>query len=163
VSNRQLYPGNQGEHYLDDPGEGFADTYAHLHYPAVAWQFNPLMRPTPGSFDALRRDVVDPWRIPVRRTSTGSLGSRRRVAQLPVVATLDGQLATRLQSPRGAKFDLELRSHGRLLQRVGGGATSKRANVLICRGPSSATGAATVRAVRRSGSGPFTLTVDYPG
>jgi hypothetical protein len=163
VSSRQLYPGNQGEHYLEDPGEGFADTYAHLHYPAVVWQFSPLMRPDAGAFEALRRDVVDPWRIPVRRTSTGALSAGRRAAQMPVVATLDGQLAARLQSPRGAKFDLELRNHGRLLQRVGGSASSKRANVLICRGLSSAIGSATVRAVRRSGSGPFTLTVDYPG
>jgi hypothetical protein len=163
VTSHQLYPGNQGEHYLEDPGEGFADTYAHLHYPAVVWQFSLLMRPDAGSFEAIRRDVLDPWRVPLRRTATGSLNAGRRVAQLPVVSMLDGQLATRLRSPRGSKFDLELRSHGRLLQRIGGGSTSKRANVLICRNLGAVTASATVRAVRRAGSGPFALTVDYPG
>jgi hypothetical protein len=163
VDRRFLYPGNQGAHYLDDPGEGFADTYAHLHYPDVTWQFNPLMRPNLGSFAAIRRDVLNPWRVPLRRTVSGRLGAGRRVVQLPLVATLDGQLATRLRSSGGGRFDLELRSHGRVIKRVGGGASTKRANALICRNVGAATASATVRAVRRSGSGPFTLTVDYPG
>ncbi len=163
VDRHFLYPGDQGAHYLDDPGEGFADTYAHLQYPDAVWQFNPLMRPDAGSFAAIRRDVLDPWRVPLRRTLSGQLSAGRRVAQMPLVTTLDGQLATRLRASRGARFDLELRSHGRLIKRVGGGAATKRANALICRNGGSATASATVRAVRRAGSGPLTLTVDYPG
>jgi hypothetical protein len=163
VDRGALYPGNQGAHYLDDPGEGFADSYAHLHYPDVLWQFNPIMRPDAGAFAAIRRDVLDPWRVPRRRTLTGRLGGGRRVASLSLTGTLDGQLATRLRSSRGARFDLELRSHGRLLKRVSGGAGTKHADALVCRNLTARTASATVRAVRRAGSGPFTLTVDYPG
>ena len=46
---RVLWPGDQGRHYFADPGEGFADGYAHLHYPDVPWQYNPLMRPDAAS------------------------------------------------------------------------------------------------------------------
>ena len=163
VSQGLLFPGDQGAHYLDDPGEGFADSYAHLHYPQVIWQFNPLMRPDAGAFAAIRRDVLNPWRVPSRRTLRGRLGSGRRTAALALVTTLDGQLAVRLRTSPGARFDLELRNRGRLLRRVGGGAASKQASAVFCRQPTAATANATVRVVRRSGAGPFTLTADYPG
>jgi hypothetical protein len=163
VTSRLLYPGNQDAHYLDDPGEGFADTYAHLHYPLVLWQFSDLLRPDDGAFAAIRRDVLDPWRVPVRRRLRARLGPARRTAQTRVRATLDGQLAVRLQSPRGARYDLELRNHGRLLRRVGGRARSKRATATICRDATASTASADLRVVRRAGSGRFTLTYDYPG
>ena len=69
----------------------------------------------------------------------------------------------RLRSSRCARFDLELRNHSRLLRRVGGAAASKQASAVFCRKPTAATAGATVRVVRRSGAGPFTLTADYPG
>src|SRR3954447_22840376 len=67
----RFYPGNQASHYLDDPGEGFADAYAHLPengFSNVRWQFNSRLRPDSGAFAAIRRDVLDPWR-----------GSKRKV------------------------------------------------------------------------------------
>ena len=33
VRRRPPVPGQPGRHYLSDPGEGFADGYAHVHYP----------------------------------------------------------------------------------------------------------------------------------
>jgi hypothetical protein len=60
VKAGDLFPGNQGAHYFDDPGEGFADGYAHLHYPKVRWQYNDLMRPDRSVFAAIRRDVLHP-------------------------------------------------------------------------------------------------------
>ena len=163
VDNHLFYPGNQDEHYLDDPGEGFADAYAHLHYPQVVWQFNPLLAPDAGAFAAIRRDVLDPWRVPRRRQVRRWLGASRRSAQTRVVAILDGELAVRLLSPRGARYDLELRNHGRLVRRVGGRARTKRTTAIICRDSTAATATADLRVVRRAGSGRFTLTFDYPG
>jgi hypothetical protein len=46
VRHHLLFPGNQGAHYWDDPGEGFADGYAHMHYPDAPWFYNQLMRPS---------------------------------------------------------------------------------------------------------------------
>lgn len=162
VERHLFFPGNQGEHYLDDPGEGWADSYAHLHYPLVLWQFNQLFRPDAGAFSVIRRDVIDPWRVPVRRTLRGRLGPARS-QQARVVSTLDGELSARLRSPRGTRFDLELRNHGRLIRRVGGGAGDKRITATVCRDPHAATATADLRVVRRTGSGRFLLTVDYPG
>jgi hypothetical protein len=163
VDQGLLFPGDQGAHYLDDPGEGFADSYAHLHYPDVLWQFDDLMRPDAGAFAAIRRDVLSPWRVPSRRTLRGRLGSGRRTAALALVTRLDGQLTVRLRSSGGTRFDLELRNHGRLIRRIDGGAATKQASAIFCRNPTATAASATVRVVRRSGAGPFTLTADYPG
>ncbi len=64
VQRHVLFPGNQGAHYWDDPGEGFADSYAHLHYPQAPWSYNDLMRPTRRTLAALQRDVLHPWSGP---------------------------------------------------------------------------------------------------
>ena len=77
VKSRRLFPGNQGAHYLDDPGEGFADGYAHLHYPRVPWQYNDLMRPGRSAFAAIRRDVLRPWTGNRTRLFRGRLGPGR--------------------------------------------------------------------------------------
>jgi hypothetical protein len=77
VKGGDLFPGNQGAHYFDDPGEGFADGYAHLHYPKVRWQYNDLMRPDRSVFAAIRRDVLHPSAGNGSRTFRG-LGARRR-------------------------------------------------------------------------------------
>ena len=70
----RYFPGNQGTHYLDDPGEAFADSYAHLPengFSNVPWQFNERLRPDAGAFAALRRDVLDPWRGSTRKVVSG--------------------------------------------------------------------------------------------
>ena len=87
----RYFPGNQGSHYLDDPGEGWADSYAHLHYPSVPFQFNRGFAPDAGAFAAIRRDVLTPWNGPtartVRRTLSGKLlqvpGKRILMGTLP--------------------------------------------------------------------------------
>lgn len=76
VKGGDLFPGNQGAHYFDDPGEGFADGYAHLHYPKARWQYNDLMRPNRSVFAAIRRDVLHPSAGNGSRTFR-ALGTRR--------------------------------------------------------------------------------------
>ena len=82
VHEGELFPGNQEGHYLDDPGEGFADSYAHISHPSVPWQFNALMRPSDAGFSAIRRDVLRPWAGPRKRTYHGRLGPTGRFALL---------------------------------------------------------------------------------
>jgi hypothetical protein len=58
-----LYPGNEGLHYFRDPGEAFAESYAHLRFPEakVAWHWVPRLEPDAGAFQAIREDVLHPW------------------------------------------------------------------------------------------------------
>lgn len=158
VDSGDLFPGNQGEHYFDDPGEGFADGYAHLHYPEVPWQYNQLMRPGRAAFAAIRRDVLSPWagnRTRTFRGRPGPGGMRRFKIRL----TLDGDVRLRLAAPRGAAYSVEAEADsfaaGRVL-RSGGGY-----GIEWCRRAPVERVTVTVR--RRSGSGPFALRVSWPG
>lgn len=58
-----LFPGNEGVHYFRDPGEAFAESYAHLRFPEseVPWRWVRSLEPDAGAFRAIREDVLDPW------------------------------------------------------------------------------------------------------
>jgi hypothetical protein len=58
-----LFPGNEGLHYFRDPGEAFAESYAHMRFPEaeVAWRWVRSLKPDAGAFQAIREDVLDPW------------------------------------------------------------------------------------------------------
>jgi hypothetical protein len=154
-----LFPGNQGAHYLDDPGEGFADGYAHLHYPDVPWQYNQLMRPRPALFAAIRRDALQPWTSPRRRTFSGRVGPRQTKRTFHIKVALDGDLKLRLAAPPGAVYDVEAET--------GGFAAGRRMRdgrgfgVEWCRRRAVERVKLTVR--RRTGAGPFALRVTWPG
>jgi hypothetical protein len=112
VKRGRLFPGNQGAHYFDDPGEGFADGYAHLHYPDVPWRYNELMRPGHSAFAAIRRDVLSPWVRNRTRTFRGRLGPRRGGRTFRLRLTLDGEVALRLTAPRGGSYSVEAETGG---------------------------------------------------
>ena len=154
-----LFPGNQGVHYRDDPGEGFADGYAHLHYPDVPWFFNELMRPGPLEFEAIRRDVLDPWTGPRSRTVRGRLGPANRKRTFRIRLSLDGSVTFRLAAPRGASYSVEAVAGGFAAGRVlrPGGSFG----VEWCRRRADERVTVTVRRVK--GSGPFALSVRWPG
>jgi hypothetical protein len=159
VRRGQLFPGNQGAHYWDDPGEGFADGYAHLHYPQTQWNYNPMMRPTPAALAAIRRDVLQPWTGPRVRTFHGRLGPHRRSRTFHIRMTLDGDLAATLSTASRGTFSVEAETPGfatgRRL-RDGGGLGAE-----WCRQRKVDNVAVTVR--RRTGRGPFSLRVSWPG
>src|SRR5207248_3248460 len=96
VYRRQLFANANSRHYLEDAGEGWADGYAHLHYPNVVWQFSPLLRPDEGTFAAIRRDVLQPWTGPLSRTFRGSLRGGRRATSTLLRLSLDGTLSLQL-------------------------------------------------------------------
>jgi hypothetical protein len=58
-----FFPGDEGSHYYEDPGEAFAETFAFNRYPeaAVEWAWAPALRPTAASLRALREDTLRPW------------------------------------------------------------------------------------------------------
>jgi hypothetical protein len=156
VEAGRLFPGNQGRHYLRDPGEGFADGYAHLHYPGVPWQYDRSLRPDASAFAAIRRDVLQPWTGPRSRTFRGRLGpGRGAVRRFHVRLRLDGAVRVRLAAPARMRAEVSLEGSGRS---VSGG---RRLGVEWCRTRRAELVTVTVR--RRTGAGPFALRASWPG
>jgi hypothetical protein len=155
VKRHQLFPGNQGRHYFDDPGEGFADGYAHMHYPQESWRYNPLMRPDERVFDAIRQDISTPWTGPRTRVLHG-----RRAGTLRLRLTLDGEVGLRLAAPRGSRYELRLSAPGWRARHVlrGGG----RIGAEVCRASGGDAQTLSIDVRRISGSGPFALTARHP-
>jgi hypothetical protein len=58
-----LFPGNEGLHYFRDPGEAFAESFAHLRFPEseVPWRWVRSLKPDGKSLQAIREDTLDPW------------------------------------------------------------------------------------------------------
>jgi hypothetical protein len=54
----RLYPGDEGSHYFEDPGEAFA----HDRFPQdpVRWCYSAGLRPTAAAFQAIREDTLRP-------------------------------------------------------------------------------------------------------
>ena len=154
-----LFPGNQGAHYWDDPGEGFADSYAHMHYPQAPWDYNRLMRPTARTLAALREDVLHPWDEPRSRTFHGQLGLRHVRRTFHIRLSLDGDVDLKLKAPRGTVYQVETETPGFAAgQRLRGGGEF---GVEWCR--QRRVDAVDVTVVRRSGHGRFALNVSWPG
>jgi hypothetical protein len=159
VARGRLFPGNQGRHYRDDPGEGFADGYAHLHYPNLPWRYNDLMRPGRAGLAAIRRDVLRPWTANRTRTFRGRLGPGREVRRFSIRVSLDGDLALRLRAPAGAGYSVEAQTRGFAAGR--GLRSGDGFGVEWCRRRPVEHVTLSVR--RERGAGPFALSVEWPG
>ena len=85
----RLAPGDEGQYYLLNPGENWAETYARLVYPNEPWRFTSLLKPDAGALAAARRDVLEPWTASVTKTFTGSFGGGD-VRRFSFPLTLDG-------------------------------------------------------------------------
>lgn len=159
----RLFPGNEGQRYLANPGEAFADAYAHLKYPDAYWQFTSLLRPDRAGRAALLADVLYPWTGPVARTFRGRFtpGSpRTRVFR--IVLRLDGSLRVALHGPRGANFDVGLSSLGRRRgHTTGPTARDVYAQRYACRELRSESVDITI--ARHRGLGAFSVTATYAG
>ncbi len=114
------FPGNEGAHYWENPGEAFAQSFSQLVDPSEEWNYSPLFRPDPTALRKLREDVVEPvepkrttWVEGVER-GTDSEGlaaavpaSSRSFAEA-IAAPYDGRVRARLRSPDGGRYRLSL-------------------------------------------------------
>jgi hypothetical protein len=184
----RLFPGDEGTHYWENPGEGFAETNAHLNYPdvSVPWGYDPLLHPVQASMAKLQADITDPWTGPTSVTWNGSLWPQRdNPAQRRFATPLDGQVEIDLSGPAGANYDLyvlgdklplprhlreryrrahrhhhrlhRLRPRRRIVSRAVTGGSNEQIGLNLC-GQS----AIHVEVRRRSGSGPFSVSVTRP-
>jgi hypothetical protein len=155
-----LFPGDEGAHYFDNPGEAFAEAFAFNRFPnLVGWQWTSALRPSRRSFAAIRQDALHPWKHRTRLTEAGSLGANGAQRAVEHLATpLDGIISLRLKAPAGADFDLTLSDRGgRVLRSAGGPGSRKVINYPLC-------GQARVKAsvTRAGGGGRFRLIVNRP-
>jgi hypothetical protein len=174
----QLFPGDEDSHYWENPGEGFAESNAHLNFPAVSvpWGFSSLLQPTQGSLAKLKADIISPWTEPSTVVWNGSMWpSRRNPAEHRFSTPLDGQVEIRLDGPAGSNYDLFLlgpklraakhfrkhhrrfRVRRRVIHRAVSVSSSEQIDMNLC-GQSSIR----VEVRRRSGAGPFTVSVTRP-
>jgi hypothetical protein len=159
VAEWRYFPGDQGENYVRNPGENWAETYAQLHYRNVyPWQFDSSFSPDESTFFAAQRDVTAPWTKDVSQRRSGSLTSRRTSKTFPVTTTLDGRLRLTLDGPSRANFDLQVVSDGRTVVRSRRSGSEDTLTATDCQVRQFQ-----VRVVRRSGSGRFTLRIRTPG
>jgi hypothetical protein len=161
-----FYPGDEDQHYLDNPGEGWADSYAHLPengFESAPFQFNPLFHRDQAAFDAIRKDVLQPWPGMRRQTFSGSLGGKS-TAKFRDVISQDGPVIAKLSGPSGANYDLQFRLNGKVGARSHTAGAHDRLARSLCGTPNQPPPHnVDIVVVRRSGSGPFKLRVTDAG
>jgi hypothetical protein len=153
------FPGDQDQHYYENPGEAFAESFAFNRFPSspVQWAWIASLKPDAKAFAALNRDATDPWdgRIRVRKRGRVPRGKTKKRFATP----LDGTFTLKLSGPFDADLALILRDlSGRTLGRSDGLGSRERVSFTIC-------GETAVRAlVKRTGErgGRFKLTAIRP-
>jgi hypothetical protein len=121
----QVFPGDQGAHYWENPGEAFAQAYSQMVQPQDAWHYSPLLQPDEAALAKLRLDVLDPpsrremtWRHGVAGGDAG-IGVGQAVAfragaattarfRRPIESSIDGRIVARLRAGDGSRYSLAL-------------------------------------------------------
>jgi hypothetical protein len=133
----RYFPGDEGAHYRDNPGEAFAESYAHNRFPTdpVPWEWPDFPAPDGGAYAAIQTDAVSPWTgvHPVRRK--GHFGHRRRVRKQTKGFTtpLDGDLTVTLKGPDKADLGLKLKGpDGSVVARSDGLGSHEQVHFTVC-------------------------------
>jgi hypothetical protein len=133
------YPGDEADHYRQNPGEAFAETYRLLNetkagatnfiWPVVDGSFYP----DAGALQAVEQDVLQPWTTPATRSVRVRFPRGKRVWTLQLATPLDGSLDVDVTLPTGALDDVSLVGAGRVLvQGLWSGAHEKKLAYQIC-------------------------------
>jgi hypothetical protein len=130
-----LFPGNEGLHYFRDPGEAFAESFAHLRFPesGVPWRWVRSLEPDPTAFQAIREDTLEPWQGRRAFRLRGRVPARREGALVKAFGTpLDGTVSLRPAGRRRYDLDL-LNPAGRVLRTSRHGLSFRhRLNYTVC-------------------------------
>lgn len=133
----KLYPGDEGSHYFEDPGEAFAEAFAHYRFPdqQVQWRYMPALKPNLAAFQAIQEDTLSPWQGRTSFTLAGRVPARGEGAAVESLRTpLDGLVSLRPSSLHRHGYELALRSRaGRLLRTSQNGLTpSHQLDYTVC-------------------------------
>jgi hypothetical protein len=131
----RLFPGDEGVHYYEDPGEAFAESFARYRFPdsPIRWQWLPALKPDAAAFAAIREDTLEPWQGRSRVVLSGHVPARGEGAAVEYLRTpLDGTVSLRPSSLRHG-YELALRSRaGRLLRRSRSRPSPGRLDYTVC-------------------------------
>jgi hypothetical protein len=121
------FPGDEGEHYLSNPGEAFAESYLHLNevrksVPETRWFYDRQFAPTAASLAAIEQDVLEPWDSYAVLNWKGRFSRRGQIGMATLKTPLDGLVEIRLKAPRGS----QVRIYGK---------DAKRVSPTVARGP----------------------------
>jgi hypothetical protein len=105
------FPGDEGEHYFQNPGESFAESFLHLNevklgIPETPWGYDPMFAPDAGALAAIEQDVLKPWKDNAMKRWSGRFTRRGQQKTFTFKTPLDGVFAAELRGPRGSTLRL---------------------------------------------------------
>ena len=153
------FPGDEGSHYSQNPGEAWADTNRMLNGGSPnLWQFDPGFFPNSTDFRLAKEDILQPWPGNTLYQATGRFGSQSRSRSLPLILPDDGRHASiKLVAQDTLRANLYLYAGGALIAKATGPSRSHAIRFSICGGRH-----ARVRVSRRSGHGSYTVQANIP-
>jgi hypothetical protein len=156
VARGRFFPGDEGKHYRSNPGEGWAESYAMLHFQQFlpAWNFDPVLKPGNGAFGLVLGDVLMPWRHGGARGYRARLRPGHGVLRIRVKTPLDGLTGVRIRTSRGLGVKLRAATGG---GRSLGSTRSRHVRVPVCGWRSLR-----LAIVRASGAGTVHVAVSPP-
>ena len=124
------FPGDEGEHYLQNPGESFAESFLHLNEVKLGlhetpWGYDPMFTPDATALAAIEQDVIKPWKKETERRFGGRFTRRGQQKTFIFKTPLDGVFAAQLHGPRGSKLTV---SGPRVVKRYSAGLAA----ALVC-------------------------------
>lgn len=166
VSAGTAYPGDEDQHYAQNPGEAFAEVYRALNdsragLPLIWEIVDSSFIPDAAALQAAQEDVLEPWASPAIKMVRGRFTAQgRKIWKLALSTRLDGLLDVDLAMPRGTLYDLALLAadgHTVLARGLWTGTTEKKLSYTLC-GQRSLF----LRVTRMGSGGPFSITITQP-
>jgi hypothetical protein len=139
VRQNRYFPGAEDpDHYLQNPGEAFAEAYAHNRFPydPISWYWSDFPAPDASAYAAIQRDALDPWNGAEADTRKGRFKRKHKRPKRKTKAfstPLDGDLKLTLKGPDRADLALKLLGpNGTELDHSDGVGSSEVVNYRIC-------------------------------
>lgn len=157
----QLFPGDEWDHYWENPGEGWAEAYARYHFRNDSWDYSRLLKPDARAFDRVAFDSTHQLsETPSTTEFHGELGPGRRTQAFSLTLAEDSALKLALSGPAGSNYDLRLKTPGYYDETTRARGSRDRMNTTACFAE-AARRTVKIRVTRKSGSGPFSLKASY--
>jgi hypothetical protein len=126
----QAFPGDEGDHYFQNPGESFAESFLHLNevklgVPETPWGYDPMFAPDAKALAAIEQDVLQPWTTYSLRQWNGKFARPGQHGAVRLSTPLDGIAAVQLKGPRGSSLRLTGAPHVKRL-------SATLAGVMVC-------------------------------
>jgi hypothetical protein len=105
------FPGDEGEHYFQNPGESFAESFMHLNeqklgLPETHWGYDPMFAPDATALAAIEQDVLKPWKKTTLKYLGGRFTRRGQQKTFRFKTPLDGVFAAELHGPPGSRLTI---------------------------------------------------------